>query len=326
MKKIVLILLSVVSVLLLTACSQVEEGEFPNTENMKAVDMSQEEMLEYLEEVEYVENQIYAFTLNLDMSYTYQSTEFTGDFLSGTIDSYQVEKKMVSNVDLQAFVSLSKDFESIDEMIIEANYDIFASQGGGKTSYTTSESSGQLGVYVQDEMLYISTDIRTEEDGVETSLSSKQKTGLESMFSGEDIEFNKTIIDIDEFTNEDMSEIDQMHMYKKGSVDYIEFSLKQDVLSGNEYFDTISDMIGMDVIDDMEQKPANSVEFSFVIAVKDQEVIQSAYRISLDLNDEYDSYFTFTVVLDVIDKMEDFPNDLDEYQLVPDLSGLFFGM
>ncbi len=326
MKKIVLSILSIVSVLLMSACSQVKEGEFPNIEDMKAVNMSNEEMIEYLEEINYGDHNIYSFNMNLDMSYTYQDTLYTGDIWSNNFNSYQVEKKMVGEFDLQAFVNLNEELENVDEMIIEANYDIFTSQAGGPISYTTSESNGQIGVYVQDEMIYMSTDVNSKEEGVETSISSKQKMGLEeSIFSSEGTEFNETIVDIDEMINKDIDEVDQMKMYTKGSVDYISFSLNEDVLGNNEYFNTISSVAGIDVINKMNQQVANSVEFSFVIAVKDQEVLQSAYRMSLDLKDEYDSYLTFTVVLDVIDKMEDFPNDLDDYQLVSDLSGFFFG-
>ncbi|QWB96077.1 hypothetical protein KHQ89_01105 [Mycoplasmatota bacterium] len=64
---------------------------------------------------------------------------------------------------------------------------------------------------------------------------------------------------------------------------------------------------------------------SYVLAFKDNKVIQSGFRLSIILNDENQSYVEITVVIDMVDEMPEFPDDFDNYNKINGIEDILSG-
>ena len=306
MKKTVLSVIILCFITLLSSCSQVSQGEYPDLENMKTVEMSQQEMTDYINDITFDESSIQSVKMNMDVDYAYSSTEFVGDIWSGNYDTVSVDHSISGQLEAMAAIKLDEKDNMVEEMNVSVDFELnMKERKQGETQNIDYEA--QLNTYLVDEILYINTDFLTSIDGVNTKVDSKQKI-LDVPIKIDEI----LAIDDIEITSDMFEDMDTVTMYQNGSVDYIEFSINKEIFYDLDLTSVYS-LASIADLDRFLQEDIDEFEMTYVMAIKDNVMIQNGLKVNMALSDENNSYINILVVADMVDEMPDFPDDLDSY-------------
>jgi len=301
--------------MLLSSCSQVNEGEYPDLENMKVVEMSQQEIMDYMDEASLNMENTLLLKVDMDMDYEYTQMSFVGDIWSGYYDTVNTTHRMSGQFESAAYFKINDEDNELEEVNASITFDMNMYQRSeGET--LDMDYNADLNIYLLDETMYMDTNLATSIEGVNTEISSKQKMDIEDTTT----EF----IDNEALTQDTFGEFESATMYKKGSVDYIELSFDQEAFDALDLTD-ITDLGSIIELDRFLTGNIGEFNMSYVLAFKDNKVIQSGFRLSITLNDENQSYVEMTVVIDMVDEMPEFPDDFDSYNKINSIEDILSG-
>ena len=312
MKKFVLTFLSLSFIFLLSACSDINQGEFPDLDDMKVENLSTEEMSNYLSEVTYDESMMESIKLNIDMNISSEETISTGSVWDNTFSIGTISTDVSGELNFLSVIDYNEDDHILNEMHTTLDFDLNVFMTGTALPYNQNyDYEGEIASYFTNDYLYLNTDVASSYNGVHTQIESLQKISNENIdleMLGIDTpdltDVNDLSLDVDEI-KEMLDEFDQVTMYKDGSIDYLALEIDLESYIGNTDPTSNFDSLGID-LDDFD------FDMSIVMAIKDETIMQVAMKLDAKLDDE-GSYFNLELITDMITDMPDFPDDLDSY-------------
>lgn len=312
MKKFVLTLISFSFIFLLSACSDINQGEFPDLDDMKVENLSTEEMSNYLSEVTYDESMMESIKLNIAMNISSEETISTGSVWDNTFSIGTISTDVSGELNFLSVIDYNEDDRILNEMHTTLDFDFNVFMTGTALPYNQNyDYEGEIASYFTNDYLYLNTDVASSYNGVHTQIESLQKISNENidlemlgLDSPDLTDVNDLSLDVDEI-KEMLDEFDQVTMYKDGSIDYLALEIDLESYIGNTDPTSNFDSLGID-LDDFD------FDMSIVIAIKDETIMQVAMKLDAKLDDE-GSYFNLELITDMITDMPDFPDDLDSY-------------
>lgn len=312
MKKFVLTLISFSFIFLLSACSDINQGEFPDLDDMKVENLSTEEMSNYLSEVTYDESMMESIKLNIAMNISSEETISTGSVWDNTFSIGTISTDVSGELNFLSVIDYNEDDHILNDMHTTLDFDFNVFMTGTALPYNQNyDYEGEIASYFTNDYLYLNTDVASSYNGVHTQIESLQKISNENidlemlgLDSPDLTDVNDLSLDVDEI-KEMLDEFDQVTMYKDGSIDYLALEIDLESYIGNTDPTSNFDSLGID-LDDFD------FDMSIVIAIKDETIMQVAMKLDAKLDDE-GSYFNLELITDMITDMPDFPDDLDSY-------------
>lgn len=312
MKKFVLTFLSLSFIFLLSACSDINQGEFPDLDDMKVENLSTEEMSNYLSEVTYDESMMESIKLNIDMNISSEETISTGSVWDNTFSIGTISTDVSGELNFLSVIDYNEDDHILNEMHTTLDFDLNVFMTGTALPYNQNyDYEGKIASYFTNDYLYLNTDVASSYNGVHTQIESLQKISNENidlemlgLDSPDLTDVTDLSLDVDEI-KEMLDEFDQVTMYKDGSIDYLALEIDLESYIGNTDPTSNFDSLGID-LDDFD------FDMSIVMAIKDETIMQVAMKLDAQLDDE-GSYFNLELITDMITDMPDFPDDLDSY-------------
>lgn len=312
MKKFVLTLISFSFIFLLSACSDINQGEFPDLDDMKVENLSTEEMSNYLSEVTYDESMMESIKLNIAMNISSEETISTGSVWDNTFSIGTISTDVSGELNFLSVIDYNEDDHILNDMHTTLDFDFNVFMTGTALPYNQNyDYEGEIASYFTNDYLYLNTDVASSYNGVHTQIESLQKISNENidlemlgLDSPDLTDVNDLSLDVDEI-KEMLDEFDQVTMYKDGSIDYLALEIDLESYIGNTDPTSNFDSLGID-LDDFD------FDMSIVMAIKDETIMQVAMKLDAKLDDE-GSYFNLELITDMITDMPDFPDDLDSY-------------
>lgn len=312
MKKIILPLISFSFIFLLSACSNINQGEFPDLDNMKVQNLSTEEMSTYLSDITYDENMMESIKLNIDMDISSEEIVTSGNIWDDTYTIGTLSTDISGELNFLSVIDYSEDDQILNEMHTTLDFDLNVFMTGATLPYNQNyDYKGELASYFTNNYLYLNTDISSSYNGVNTQIESMQKISNDNIdlemlgIETPDLtDLTDLSLDADEI-KEMLDEVDQVTMYKDGSIDYLELKFDMDSLIDDANQISGLELLGID-LDNFD------FDMSLVVAIKDEKIMQVAMKLDAIFDDE-GSYFNLELITDMITDMPDFPDDLDSY-------------
>lgn len=312
MKKIILTLISFSFIFLLSACSDINQGEFPELEDMKVQNLSTEEMATYISEISYDESLMESIKLNISMDISSEEMVSSGNIWDDTYTIGTLTTDISGELNFLSVVDYNDDDQMLNKMHTSLDFDVNVFMAGATLPYNQSyDYKGEIGSYFTNDYLYLNTDINSSYNGISTQIESMQKISNDNIdleMLGLDIpnvtDVTVSPLDVDEI-KETLDEFDQVTMYKDGSIDYLALEIDLESYYGDTDLISSFDSLGID-LDDFD------FDISIVMAIKDETLMQVAMKLDAQLDDE-GSYFNLELITDMITDMPDFPDDLDSY-------------
>lgn len=312
MKKIILTLISFSFIFLLSACSNINQGEFPDLDNMKVQNLSTEEMSTYLSDITYDENMMESIKLNIDMDISSEEIVTSGNIWDDTYTIGTLSTDISGELNFLSVIDYNEDDQILNEMHTTLDFDLNVFMTGATLPYNQNyDYKGELASYFTNNYLYLNTDISSSYNGVNTQIESMQKISNDNIdlemlgIETPDLtDLTDLSLDADEI-KEMLDEVDQVTMYKDGSIDYLELKFDMDSLIDDANQISGLELLGID-LDNFD------FDMSLVVAIKDEKIMQVAMKLDAIFDDE-GSYFNLELITDMITDMPDFPDDLDSY-------------
>lgn len=312
MKKIILPLISFSFIFLLSACSNINQGEFPDLDNMKVQNLSTEEMSTYLSDITYDENMMESIKLNIDMDISSEEIVTSGNIWDDTYTIGTLSTDISGELNFLSVIDYNEDDQILNEMHTTLDFDFNVFMTGATLPYNQNyDYKGELASYFTNNYLYLNTDISSSYNGVNTQIESMQKISNDNIdlemlgIETPDLtDLTDLSLDADEI-KEMLDEVDQVTMYKDGSIDYLELKFDMDSLIDDANQISGLELLGID-LDNFD------FDMSLVVAIKDEKIMQVAMKLDAIFDDE-GSYFNLELITDMITDMPDFPDDLDSY-------------
>ncbi|MDY0294725.1 MAG: hypothetical protein RBQ71_02850 [Acholeplasmataceae bacterium] len=350
MRKLYTLLVALVLVFGLAACTDNGNVEFPTFDEDDVVQLSASEMITLFESIDYtavdtesirITTQGHIFVLNEDSEdseyYSYTSRDDTKITIDATI--YGLASDVIGEVRLHGEGEI--DFQT------SSYYD---------DDYSEPEESSQvvkgtMGVYFVDGYLYVKADVEHAEDGADLeSANFKQKLNQqvtqamldETMGQADPDQIDDMIpqeyldmLENGEF-DEIMDAIPNLKVYKDGDTYSIVFSVTKQVIldSLEEMIQAVMEATGSEMtpteISEMVTEAETQIntvvdelEFTYVISITGSKVTKVAEMLtfkSVDGKIDID----MTSIIEVGVDLPSFPDDLDEYTLVDEIGeGVF---
>lgn len=349
MRKLYTLLLTLILVFGLAACTQDGNVEFPTFDEDDAVQLSATEMITLFENIDYtsvdtesikVTTQGHIFVLE-ESDPEYSSFYTSRDDTKITIDAtiYGLASDVIGEVRLHGEGEI--DFQT-------SNY---YDDEYSEPEETSQVVKGTMGVYFVDGYLYVKADVEHSEDGADLeSANFKQKLNEqvtqamldETLGQADPDQIDEMIpqeyldmLENGEF-DEIMDAIPNLKVYKDGDTYSIVFSVtKQIVLDSlEEMIQAVMEATGSEMtpteISEMVTEAETQInavvdelEFTYVISITGNKVTKVAEILkfkSVDGTIDID----MTSIIEVGVELPSFPNDLDEYTLVDEIGeGVF---
>lgn len=344
MKKLFSMFVLSMALFLLVGCGN-NQGEFPDINENKEVEMTAEEVTTLLSAVNMESETEEAMMLSIDLEMSMISEDF---------HFWTEEKLSETNVDLTlsstTYMYMHDDITKVG-MVSENEIDYNMSTiyvHIGETPNVEESIKGSLNAYFTDQYFYYDADLEDDTDIIENgkykmNIGVTQDMWDEVLINPEDMFDDYLDVGIDFETAIDDSEMigvmldaDMLNVYQSGKETTVYINVtKQSILEhANELLDAMYDTTNW-TDDDYTENKINEfempldmfTEFEMQVAfvIENDQMTKMGYQ--FDISGESDNMnidLTGTMVFDMFVEMPKMPNDLEDYELTEFPSDMFF--
>lgn len=343
MKKIFSIFVLSMTLFLLVGCKD-NQGEFPEINENKEVEMTAEEVTTLLAAVN-METEVedaMMLSINIDMSVVSETTDM---WTSSKVSDTSVDLLLTSTT----YMYMNDDIAEV-KMLSENDIDlsVITNYVDEATEDEDDHLKGSFNAYFTDQYLYYNADLETSSEVVENgkyklNFGVTQEMWDEVFTSPEDIVDDYLDVGIDLETAIDDSEMigvmldaDMLKVYQSGGETTVLIDItKQGILEhANDLLDVMYDTSGWTEADYQEYKMNDfemqldmftELEFQVAFVLKDDQMTKMGYQFNISGETEDMSIdLTGTMVFDMFVDMPKMPSDLEDYELTELPLEMFF--
>ncbi|AUD66069.1 hypothetical protein BK011_10355 [Tenericutes bacterium MZ-XQ] len=343
MKKLFSIFVLSMTLFLLVGCKD-NQGEFPEINENKEVEMTAEEVTTLLSAVN-METEVedaMMLSINIDMSVVSETTDM---WTSSKVSDTSVDLLLTSTT----YMYMNDDIAEV-KMLSENDIDlsVITNYVDEATEDEDDHLKGSFNAYFTDQYLYYNADLETSSEVVENgkyklNFGVTQEMWDEVFTSPEDIVDDYLDVGIDLETAIDDSEMigvmldaDMLKVYQSGGETTVLIDItKQGILEhANDLLDVMYDTSGWTEADYQEYKMNDfemqldmftELELQVAFVLKDDQMTKMGYQFNISGETEDMSIdLTGTMVFDMFVDMPKMPSDLEDYELTEFPLEMFF--